>query len=129
MGRPDVLHAGGVDPHDEHGRPAIPDRPTDPVTDPVTERFGAIVDALAQDDPRFVRRVSAPAPGRMGAGNLALVLGMVAAVVLGAVPLVLGLHLGSIVLAVIGAVGCLLLPVGVPLLLRTVLSRTRPLRR
>ncbi|MHC1561102.1 DUF3040 domain-containing protein [Actinomycetospora sp. C-140] len=114
-----------MDPHDEHGRPAIPDRPADPVA----ERFGAIVSALAREDPRFARRVSAPAPGRMGAGNLALVLGLVATVLLGAVPLVLGLHLGSVVLCVVGAVGCLLLPVGVPLLLRTVLYRVRPLRR
>ncbi|GAA4793010.1 hypothetical protein GCM10023200_30830 [Actinomycetospora chlora] len=93
------------------------------------DRFAALVRALEQEDPRFVRRVSAPTRGRLSAGGLMVFGGLVATVVLGALPLVLGLHLGVPALVVIGAVGCVALPVGVPILLGTVLRRMRPLLR
>jgi hypothetical protein len=42
---------------------------------------------------------------------------------------VLGLHLGVTALLALGAVGCIVLPVGVPVLVGTVLRRVRPLMR
>jgi len=91
--------------------------------DPYTQ----IVQALARQDPGFVRRVSAPAGG-FGVGELMILVGLLATVLLGVIPLALGLQAGATALVGLGAVGCLLLPVGAPLAVRAVLRRLRPLR-
>ena len=92
-------------------------------------RFGAIVAALGREDPRFVRRCSPPPPGRLGAGHLMVLVGLVSTVLLGAVPLALGLHLQLTALIVLGAVGCLVLPLAGPVTVRVVLAHARPLWR
>ena len=89
-------------------------------------RFVALVAALGHEDPRFMRSVADRRTGRMGVGNLAVVAALAATVLLGAVPLGLGLHLSSGALIVLGAIGCVLLPVVVPLALVLVLRRVRP---
>jgi Protein of unknown function (DUF3040) len=91
--------------------------------DPYTQ----IVQALARQDPRFVRRVSAPARG-FGVGELMILTGLLATVLLGVIPLALGLQADASALVGLGAAGCLLLPVGAPLVVRAVLRRLRPLR-
>jgi hypothetical protein len=90
-------------------------------------RFSSIVAALGHDDPRFVRRFSPPRPGRAGAGHLMIMIGLAATLLLGALPLALGLHLQITVLLVVGAVGCLVLPLAGPVAVRVVLMRVRPL--
>jgi hypothetical protein len=90
-------------------------------------RFSSIVAALGHDDPRFVRRFSPPRPGRPGAGHLMIMIGLAATLLLGALPLALGLHLQVTALLVVGAVGCLVLPLAGPVAVRVVLMRIRPL--
>ena len=92
----------------------------------VTRRFSSIVAALGHDDPRFVRRCSPPRPGRPGAGHLMIMIGLAATLLLGALPLALGLHLQITALLVVGAVGCLVLPLAGPVAVRVVLMRIRP---
>jgi hypothetical protein len=58
-----------------------------------------------------------------------LLVGFMATVVLGVVPLALGIHFGVTALIVLGAVACLVLPIGAPIAVRVVLRRVRPLRR
>jgi len=118
-----------VEPHEEHGRPLeeIPGVPVDRWPDPDDERFAGIVEHLTDTDPRFVRRVSAPPPVGLGVGDLMIVIGLVSTVLFGVVPLGIGLHAGAVPLLVVGALGCVLLPVGAPLAVRAVLRRTRPL--
>lgn len=122
-------HSGEVEPHEEHGRPPEETSadPADRSADPDDERFAGIVAHLAHQDPRFVRRVSAPPPVGLGVGDLMIVVGLVATVLFGVVPLAIGIHAGVTSLLVVGALGCVLLPVGAPLAVRTVLRRTRPL--
>ncbi|HSK61942.1 MAG TPA: DUF3040 domain-containing protein [Actinomycetospora sp.] len=91
--------------------------------DPYTQ----IVRALERQDPRFVRRVSAPAGG-LGVGDLMILGGLLATVLLGMIPLALGMQAGATALVGLGAAGCLLLPVAAPLGMRAVLWRLRPLR-
>lgn len=97
-------------------------RPTGP-TDP----FTAIVHALARQDPRFVRRMTAPAPGGLAVGDLMIVVGLVATVLLGVLPLALGLAHTLAGLTAVGVLGCLLLPVAAPLTVRALLRHLRPL--
>ncbi|WP_433786138.1 DUF3040 domain-containing protein [Actinomycetospora sp. CA-101289] len=91
------------------------------------DAYTQIVRALERQDPRFVRRVSEPAGG-FGAGELMVLLGLAATVLLGVIPLALGLQAGAPALVLLGTTGCLLLPVGAPLAVRGVLRRLRPLR-
>jgi hypothetical protein len=128
VGRFLAAHPGGVEQHDEPDGAAwwaALDRPADPGTD----RFAAIVAALRRDDPRFARRVSAPPPHGPAVGDLMLFFGLVASVLLGVVPLAVGIQLGAPALIVLGAVGCLVLPAGGPVAVRVVLRRVRPLMR
>jgi hypothetical protein len=117
VARAPLPHPEGVEQDDETRRPVEDDR------------FAAIVGALERDDPRFVRRVSVPRRTRISAGALMILLGLAATVLLGAAPLALGLHFGVTALVVVGALGCLVLPVGVPLVVGMVLRRVRPLMR
>ena len=94
----------------------------------VTERrFDAVVVALTTDDPRFARRCSAPRKARLPAGALALLVGLLITVAGGVVPLAMGLHLRSGALLAVGGVGLILLPLVVPLAVRGLVRRVRPL--
>lgn len=96
----------------------------------VTERrFDAVVVALVAGDPRFARRVAAPRPSRLSAGGLALLIGLLVTLAVGFVPLALGLHRHSDVLLAVGAVGLIVLPLAVPLAVRALVRRARPLWR
>jgi hypothetical protein len=118
-----------VEPHEEPGRPReeTSGDPADRSPDPYDERFAGIVASLTHQDPAFVRRVSAPRAVGLGVGDLMIVVGLVATVLLGVVPLGIGLHAGVTSLLVVGALGCVLLPAGAPLAVRAILRRTRPL--
>lgn len=115
-GRP---HSRGVDPHEDPA-PA-------PAGTPVDRAFTSIVRALALEDPRFVRRVTTPPPGGLGTGDLMIVVGLLATVLLGILPLALGLQTGVTVLLVLGATGTAVLPVAAPLIVRGLLRRARPM--
>lgn len=91
------------------------------------DAYTQIVRALARQDPHFVRRVSAPADG-LGVADVMVLVGLLATVLLGVIPLALGLQADAAGLVALGATGCLLLPVGAPLVVRAVLRRLRPLR-
>lgn len=118
-----------MEPNDEPGRPLedITGNPADRSPDPDDQRFAGIVEHLATQDPRFVRRVSAPPPVGLGVGDLMIVVGLVATVLFGIVPLAIGLHAGVVSLLVVGAVGCVVLPAGAPLAVRAILRHVRPL--
>lgn len=122
-------HPGGVEPHEEHGRPREETSadPADRPPHPDDERFAGIVAHLAWQDPRFVRRVGAPPAVGLGVGDLMIVIGLVGTVLFGTVPLAIGLHAGVLSLLVAGGIGCVVLPVGAPLAVRAVLRRVRPL--
>ena len=102
-----------------------PGEPAD-VTD---RRFDAVVVALAAEDPRFARRTSTPRTARLPAGALAIVVGLLVTLAAGVVPLAIGLHLHSDALLTVGAIGLIVLPVAVPLAVRGVVRRIRPLWR
>ncbi|WP_433034623.1 DUF3040 domain-containing protein [Actinomycetospora sp. CA-053990] len=115
-------------------QPEEPDRAAEETAaeravDPYRAPFDAMVRALAAQDPRFVRRVSVPGPRRLAVGHLMLLAGLVSTLLLGVLPLAIGVHTGSVVLLVIGALGSTLLPAGAPLAVRIVLHRMRPLMR
>lgn len=126
MAGPSAQHPGRVEQDDEPVG-AAGETDADRPADPHAERFAAIVRGLARQDPRFVRRVTAPPPTGLAVGDLMLVLGLVATLLLGALPLALGLHSGITALLVMGGLGCVVLPVGAPLAVRAVLRRARPL--
>ncbi|MEJ2861377.1 DUF3040 domain-containing protein [Actinomycetospora flava] len=118
-----------MEPHEEPGRPLeeTSGNPADRRPDPDDERFDGIVAHLARQDPRFVRRVSAPPAVGLGVGDLMIVVGLVSTVLFGVVPLAIGIHAGVTSLMVVGALGCVLLPAGAPLAVRAFLRRHRPL--
>lgn len=105
-------------------QPDFDPRESAEVTD---RRFDAVVVGLGHDDPRFVRRVSPPVRARVPVVALALGIGLVATVLLGIVPLGLGLHRHSTALLATGGVGLLVLPLLVPVVVRVVVRRVRPL--
>ena len=114
--------------------PDEPDRtagepPAERAVDPYRAPFDAMVRALAAQDPGFYRRVTVTRARRLGVGHLMLLAGVVTTLLLGVVPLAIGVHTGSVVLLVVGALGSTLLPAGAPLAVRIVLHRTRPLMR
>ncbi|WP_018334127.1 DUF3040 domain-containing protein [Actinomycetospora chiangmaiensis] len=92
---------------------------------PVDRRFASLVGDLRTSDPRFARRVSEP--HRLRSGQIMMLLGFVATVLLGLIPLALGIHLQAAVLLTFGAIGTAFSPVVVPPLAGVVLSRIRPL--
>ncbi|MCD2188902.1 DUF3040 domain-containing protein [Actinomycetospora soli] len=104
-------------------------RPDSPRADggraPVDRRFAALVGALRTGDPRFARRVSEP--HRLRSGQIMTLLGFVATVLLGLIPLTLGIHLQAAVLLTLGAIGTAFSPVLVPPVVGVVLARVRPL--
>lgn len=92
---------------------------------PVDRRFADLVGVLRSSDPRFARRVSEP--HRLRSGQIMTLLGFVATVLLGLVPLALGIHLQAAVLLTLGAIGTAFSPVIVPPVVGVVLGRLRPL--
>jgi hypothetical protein len=74
-----------------------------------------------------VRRVSAPVADGFGVGDLMVLAGLVVTVLCGVLPLALGVQAGATALVVLGATGCLVLPVAAPLTVRAVLRWRRPL--
>lgn len=101
-------HSGGVE---HHENPVL--RATESQVD---QAFAGIVAALGAQDPRFVRRVARRASGHLA--NVMVLAAAVATLVLGVVPLAVGLAAGVAALTVLGAVGCVVLPVTVPVALR-----------
>jgi hypothetical protein len=124
-----LTHPVEVEQPEEPDRAAGENPAEQRAVDPYRAPFDAMVRALAAQDPRFVRRVSVPRARRLGVGHLMLLAGLVSTLLLGVVPLAIGVHTGSVVLLVVGALGSTLLPVGAPLAVRIVLHRTRPLMR
>ncbi len=110
---------------DHHEDPAA--APAAAPVSPVDRAFAAIVRALTAEDPRFVRRVTAPAPGGLGVGNLMIIVGFLATVLFGVLPLAVGLGSGLTVLFLVGGFGCTVLPVAAPLVVRGVIRRVRPM--
>ncbi|MDL5155824.1 DUF3040 domain-containing protein [Actinomycetospora termitidis] len=92
---------------------------------PVDRRFAALVGHLRASDPHFARRVSEP--HRLRSGQIMTLLGFVATLVLGIVPLVVGIHLQAAGLLTLGAIGTAFTPVVVPPVVGLVLGRLRPL--
>lgn len=116
---------GDVHPDDEAAAP-----PPDPATVSrarTDRQFVALVRALQRDDPRFVRRCSAPVPGRLARTDVMIIAGMLATLLLGVVPLAVGLHLHAPALLVVGALASVTAPVLVPWLTRRAIVRHRPL--
>lgn len=101
-----------------------PTRPHDPAVD---RRFTAIVSALGRDDPDFVRRHAPRRSRRFSIVEMTLVVGLLVAVLFGVLPLALGLQFHVVALAVVGCVGCAVLPVLVPWAMRRTIRRHRPL--
>jgi hypothetical protein len=94
---------------------------------PVDRAFAAIVRSLTVQDPRFVRRVTRSGPGRVGVGDVMIVAGLLTTLLLGVLPLAVGLQTGLVVLLVLGVLGCTVLPIAAPLVVRRVVLRLRPL--
>lgn len=113
-----------MDPSDEDDQPQDSAR-ADGGRAPVDRRFADLVGALRTSDPRFARRVSEP--HRLRSGQIMTLLGFVATVLLGLIPLAIGIHLQAAVLLTLGAVGTAFSPVLVPPVVGVVLGRVRPL--
>ena len=123
-----LTHPRSVEQPEEPDR-AAEETAAERAVDPYRAPFDAMVRALAAQDPRFVRRVSVPGPRRLAVGHLMLLAGLLGTLLLGVLPLAIGVHTGSVALLVIGALGSTLLPAGAPLAVRIVLHRMRPLMR
>jgi hypothetical protein len=117
-------HSGRVQPSDEDDQG--PETPrADGGRAPVDRRFADLIGALRTADPRFARRTSEP--HRLRSGQIMTLLGFVATVLLGLIPLAVGIQLQAAVLLTLGAVGTAFSPVVVPPLVGLVLARVRPL--
>lgn len=102
-------------------------RDDEPTTDRRREdQFGAIIHTMLAADPRFARRVAPRAPGWPATAGLAIIAGIVATVLAGIVPLVLGLHTAAPMMIILGAGAILVLPVTVPFATLASVSRMRP---
>ena len=123
-----LTHPRNVEQPEEPDR-AAEETAAERAVDPYRAPFDAMVRALAAQDPRFVRRVSVPGPRCLAVGHLMLLAGLLSTLLLGVLPLAIGVHTGSVALLVIGALGSTLLPAGAPLAVRIVLHRMRPLMR
>ncbi|HEY2225502.1 DUF3040 domain-containing protein [Actinomycetospora sp.] len=109
---------------DQAGEDPSSEKDTRPERGPVDRRFTSIIGALRADDPRFARRVSEAR--RLRSGQIMMLVGFVATLVLGMVPLALGVQTQITVLLTLGAVGIAFTPVTVPPLVGLVLGRLRP---
>jgi hypothetical protein len=109
---------------DQTGEDPSSEKDTRPERSPVDRRFADIIGALRAQDPHFARRVSEAR--RLRSGQIMMLVGFVATLVLGVVPLALGIQTQLTVLLTLGAVGVAVAPVLVPSLVRLVLHRVRP---
>jgi hypothetical protein len=109
---------------DQAGEDPTSERDTRPDRSPIDRRFAAIVGALRASDPRFARRVSEPR--RLGSGPIMMLTGLVATVLVGVLPLAVGIQTQVAVLLAVGAVGIAIAPVIVPPLVGLLLHRMRP---
>jgi heme A synthase len=109
---------------DQAGEDPTSENDTRPERSPVDRRFAAIIGALRAEDPRFARRVSEP--HRLRTGHIMMLTGLVATVLLGVLPLAVGIQTQLAVLLTIGAIGIAFGPVIVPPLVGVVLHRARP---
>ena len=109
------LDESGEDPTSEGTRPE---------RSPVDRRFHAIVGALRATDPWFARRVSEPR--RLRSGHIMILAGLLATLLVGVLPLAVGIHTQLAALLTVGAIGIAFAPVIVPPLVGVVLGRVRP---
>ncbi len=91
---------------------------------PIDRRFHAIIGALRAADPRFARRVSEP--HRLRSGQIMMLTGLVATLLVGVLPLAVGIQMQLAALLTVGAIGIAFGPVIVPPLVGVVLGRVRP---
>jgi hypothetical protein len=91
---------------------------------PVDRRFAAIIGALRDADPRFARRVSEA--HRLRSSHIMILAGLVATLLVGVLPLAVGIQTQLAALLVVGAIGIAVGPVTVPPLVGVVLGRVRP---
>jgi hypothetical protein len=117
-------HSRDVHQGDQADEDPTSEKDTRPERSPVDRRFAAIIGALCTHDPRFARRVSEAR--RLRSGQIMMLVGFVATLVLGVVPLTLGIQTQLAVLLTLGAVGIAFAPVVVPPLVGLVLHRVRP---
>ena len=118
LGHSMEVHQGdesGEDPSSEGTRPE---------RSPIDRRFAAIIGALHKADPRFARRVSEP--HRLRSGQIMMLAGLVATLLVGVLPLAVGLQTQLAALLTVGAIGIAFSPVIVPALVGVVLGRVRP---
>ncbi|NMO92621.1 DUF3040 domain-containing protein [Actinomycetospora sp. TBRC 11914] len=109
---------------DQAGDDPTAEKDTRPERSPIDRRFAAIVGALRAADPRFARRVSEPR--RLRSGSIMMLTGLVATVLVGILPLAVGIQTQVAVLLTIGAIGIACAPVVVPPLVGVLLHRMRP---
>lgn len=109
---------------DHAGEDPTPEKDPRPERSPVDHRFAAIVAALRAADPHFARRVAEPR--RLGSGPIMMLTGLAAALLLGVLPLAVGIQTQLEVLLVTGALGIALTPVIVAMLVGVLLHRVRP---
>jgi hypothetical protein len=121
--REPVGHPGEVHPGDEPGEDPTPEG-TRPERSPIDRRFAAIIGALRAADPRFARRVSEP--HRLRSGQIMMLAGLVATLLVGVLPLAVGIQTQLAALLTVGAIGIAFGPVIVPPLVGVVLGRVRP---
>jgi hypothetical protein len=114
-------HPGEVQPADESGEDPTAERPG---RSPIDRRFAAIVSALRAADPWFARRVSEP--HRLRSGQIMMLAGLVATLLVGVLPLAVGIQMQLAALLTIGAIGIAFGPVIVPSVVGVVLGRVRP---
>lgn len=94
----------------------------------VERQFAAIVDRLKSTDPHFARRFSVPAlSAYLSAGAVMALVGAVATLLLGIVPLAVGVSSHAVELLTLGALCCAVLPVAAPVVTGRVLGHVRPL--
>ena len=117
-------HSRGVQQGEQPGEDPSSENDTRPERTPIDRRFAAMIGALRASDPRFARRVSEP--HRLRSGHIMMLVGFVATLLLGVVPLAVGIQAQLAALLIIGAVGIAFVPVTVPPTVRLLLTRLRP---
>ncbi|MCD2192237.1 DUF3040 domain-containing protein [Actinomycetospora endophytica] len=111
-------------PGDQADEEPTSEKDTRPGRGPVDRRFAAIIGALRTEDPRFARRVSEAR--RLRSGQIMMLVGFLATLLLGVVPLALGVQTQITVLLTFGAIGIAFVPVIVPPMVGLMLGRMRP---
>ena len=97
---------------DQAGDDPASENDTRPERSPIDRRFAAIIGALRAADPHFARRVSEAR--RLRSGQIMMLAGLVATVLVGVLPLALGIQTQLAALLTVGAIGIAFGPVLVP---------------